>query len=216
MARKKEIKRFSKIISIEELIDNKHIINLFNSIFKDKIEKLFVNDLMLRTLFVFPVLCFSFFVDKIIDYTVLSSFFSFALIMISISVFLQGHLVFNNYVFQNKKSNIPFIRNIMERYFLTHRMINTLIRHYKKLSPTEKILLNSISIPKTGCDFYLYNLQNKLKNSKPKIVFKYKDIISLAISNIEDRFIQQQVKLDFNKKIKEYELLSLEDLQFKT
>jgi hypothetical protein len=207
---KKEIQRIKKVLPIDELIQKKSTINLFNSIYQKKIEFLYVSDMIFRFIVFLPFVLLSVFLPDLGKMESLSFIFSFVIFFIGISATIQSHYFFNNIIYKNKKSNIPFIKKIMERYFISQNTMQFLMIHYRKLSKEEMILLNSIIIPISGCNFYLYNLEKRIHSLKSEVIFKNKEIISLAIKNIEDEFNKQQILTIFNKKLNDFDKLQIE------
>ena len=89
---------------------------------------------------------------------------------------------------------------------MTERSILFFSQKYKKLSKEQKLLLNSIHFPKTGCDLFSYNLVEKLKISKPCVVFKNKDVLfSTTEQFISDSYTQNQITTILEKKLLQYE-----------
>lgn len=202
-----------QMVTLENLIKNKVHIDFFTSLFQQKIEKTFIIDTFIRVFIIVPFIITPIILDK---YNSLST-----LLLITCSIFfifscifaIQGHLVFNEKIFHGKKVS-PFFKNLLSNYFMTQRSILFFSQKYKKLSKEQKLLLNSIHFPKTGCDLFSYNLIEKLRTSKPCVVFKNKDIIFSTIEKLTSSpHIQTQITTILESKLLQHqkELDNLED-----
>jgi hypothetical protein len=203
----KDKKLIKNMITIEDIIKNKTNLDYFTSLFGDKIERHYIIDMIIRVCISFPFLilaliCFSNNLTENILSFILVSFCIFSL-MFS----FQGHLVLNDKIFPNKYKKLPFISFLLKNYFFTYRNIRYYLQKYKILNQNQKILINSIQIPKSGCDFYVFNLHTKIKQAKPSIIFKHKDIILFALENtVQDTFLQAQLLSITEQKLLKYEI----------
>ncbi len=201
----KEYVANKQILTLEQLIKNKTHVDFFTASFKNLIEKQFVIDSIIRVSIVVPFMIVPVLIhaaNPLSDFSVLGCtlLFLFSLVLAS-----QGNLVFNDKIFHGRNIT-PFFKTIISHYFMTYRAIQPFAIKYKKLSKEQRLLLNSLEIPKTGCDIFSYNLCKKLTNSKPSVVFKNKDIlIELTKTQITEQYTKLQLTNIMESKLFAYE-----------